>query len=182
VHVEGADAGVSGLRAMLMLRQPKERKMRKGMGIAGVLALLLAGSVSAAEPGYVDAVDYPGNSEGWEAFYQLRRGLERDFDAICGDTFCEGEYSDYRPLRLRCSVNRFSGVMRQCTWTFAASEISVEPRTGRLLVDTRSWRCPIALPPGLTLPEFHRALAVERPLFEPLPGGQPIYESLIGCL
>lgn len=156
--------------------------MHKGTWVAGVLAMVLGGAVSAAEPEYVDAVDYPGNAEGWYAFGELQRRLERDFDGICGDTFCEGEYSDYRPLRLRCSVNRASGAMRQCAWTFAASEISVEPRTGRLLVDTRTWRCPIALPPGLTLPEFHQALAVDQPLFQPLPGGQPIYESLIGCL
>ncbi len=160
--------------------------MRKGMGMAGVLAaglaMALAGTASAAEPVYVDAVDYPGNGEGWEAFGDLRRKLEKDFDMICGDTFCEGDFSDYRPLRLRCSVHRASGAMRQCTWTFGASEIDVEPRTGRLLVTTRTWRCPIALPPGLTLPEFHRALAVPNPLFRPLPGGQPIYENLIGCL
>jgi hypothetical protein len=145
-----------------------------------VLAFVAGGA--AAGPQYVDAMDYPASGEGWSTFRALERQLEADFDDICGDTFCEGEYSDYRPLRYRCSVDQASGVMRQCVWTFGASEISVEPTTGRLLVDTKTWRCPTRLPPGLTLPEFYQALAVSSPLFAPLPGGEPIYESLIGCL
>ncbi|MFT4248438.1 MAG: hypothetical protein QM581_10485 [Pseudomonas sp.] len=38
------------------------------------------------------------------------------------------------------------------------------------------------LPAGLALPAFLQALSVPSPLFQPLPGGQPVYESLIGCL
>ncbi len=151
--------------------------------LIGLAAMGVCGLLAAAEPAYVDAVDYPGNAEGWEAFRQLERRLDHDFDQICGDSFCEGDYSDYQPLRYRCSVHRATGVLRQCTWTFAASEIGVEPTTGRLLVDTKTWRCPTPLAAGTRLEAFYQALSVPNPLFEPLPGtGKAIYESLIGCL
>ncbi len=149
----------------------------------GLLALAGSGYSAAARAEYVDAVDYPGNAEGWEVFLALQKKLEYDFDQICGDSFCEGDYSDYRPLRYRCSVERETGVMRQCVWTFAATEVSVEPTTGRLLVDTHTWRCFSPIAPGTTLGAFYQALDVDDPLFEPLPGnGTSIYEGLIDCL
>ncbi|HEY0333875.1 MAG TPA: hypothetical protein VGC74_09225 [Stenotrophomonas sp.] len=150
------------------------------------MVLPLAGSASAQAPAkarYVDAADYPAAGEGWEASHDLERRLARDFDQICGDTFCEGDYSDYQPLRLRCSVNAATGMMKRCLWTFAASELSVEPATGHLRTDTRAWACPIGLSRGLTRQEMIVALAGPAPLFEPMPhGGAPIYDSLIDCL
>ncbi|MCD7097671.1 hypothetical protein LRX76_04430 [Stenotrophomonas sp. MMGLT7] len=70
--------------------------------LAALLAAqaLIAGH-AAAQPEYVDAIDYPGNADGWEIFHALERRLFLDFEQICGDTFCEGEFSDYRPLRYR---------------------------------------------------------------------------------
>ena len=150
--------------------------------VALLLALAGAGDAAAAAR-YVDAMDYPGAGAGWEAFSDLERRLDHDFDQICGDTFCEGDYSDYQPLRLRCSVNAASGAMKRCLWTFAASEIATDPASGRLRVDSRTWSCPIALPPGVTLREFMAALSGPSPLFDPLPrDGTPLYENLIDCL
>ncbi|WP_115554542.1 hypothetical protein [Xanthomonas arboricola] len=151
-----------------------------------LLLLSLAAQVAAAAtplPTYVDAVDWPANGEGWEAFSDLEQRLDRDFDNICGDTFCGGEFSDYQPLRFRCSVHSVTGVVRSCIWTFGASEISVDPRSGYLRSDSRVWRCTAPLRAGTRLDEMYRVLAVTNPLFEPLPGGAPpIYDGLIGCL
>ena len=164
-------------------RPPALRAVLMVMLLGLLLAIGGAADASAPPPRYVDALDYPANGEGWAAFGDLERRLEHDFDQICGDTFCEGDYSDYRPLRLRCSVTAANGVMRRCLWLFAASELSADPATGRLRVDARVWRCPVALPRGLALPELLAALSGPSPLFEPLPrGGKPIYENLIDCL
>jgi hypothetical protein len=149
--------------------------------LLALLSLVAVPAIAQTTP-YVDAVDYPGNGLGWEAFRDLERRLERDFDQICGDTFCEGEYSNYMPLRFRCSVELATGLIGQCAWTFGASEISVESSNGQLQVDARTWTCPTQIPAGLTLPAFYKALHVDHPLFVPLPGGQPIYDGLIDCL
>lgn len=156
--------------------------MKGRCGCLLLALLLLATGGANAQSTYVDAVDHPGISDGWGAYLDLRNRLEHDFDQICGDTFCEGEYSDYKPLRYRCSVELATGLVEQCTWTFGASEISVDHISGQLLVDSRTWSCPIRLPAGLTLPVMYQALAGPEPLFTALPGGQPIYESLIDCL
>ncbi|MCC4618156.1 hypothetical protein LL972_19545 [Xanthomonas campestris pv. asclepiadis] len=155
-----------------------------------LVVLLLSGvsqfataATPAPPPTFVDAVDWPANGEGWEAFVDLEQRLEQDFDNICGDTFCGGEFSDYQPLRFRCSVHRVSGVVRSCIWTFGASEVSVDPQSGYLRSDSRVWRCAAPLKAGTRLDEMYRTLAVNNPLFEPLPGGAPpIYDGLIGCL
>ncbi|MEE7546209.1 hypothetical protein HF319_03365 [Xanthomonas sp. Kuri4-1] len=154
--------------------------------LAILLALCGSGQALAQadpDPDFVDAVDHPGNSQGWEAFEDLQARLVHDFDQICGDSFCGGEFSDYRSLRYRCSVHRASGVLAECVWTFGASELSVQPRSGKLLVDTRTWRCRTPLAAGTTLTAFYAALSVTNPLFEPLPGsGRSIYDGLIDCL
>ncbi|KAB7764448.1 hypothetical protein [Xanthomonas maliensis] len=151
--------------------------------LAGCASVSGGAAAASPPPTFVDAVDWPASSEGWEAFSDLERRLEHDFDQICGDTFCAGDFSDYKPLRLRCSVHRVTGVVRQCAWSFGASEISIDPRTGALAVDARTWRCTAPLRAGTRLAELYRALAVAHPLFEPLPhGAPPIYDGLIGCL
>lgn len=159
----------------------------KGMAygrLGGLLAasLLSAASTSAQEV-YVDAVDYPTPGAGWEAFNDLENRLDQDFDQICGDTYCEGEYSDYQPLRYRCSVRQRDGVLGQCVWTFAASEVSIDPASGQLQVDARLWQCQSPIRKGTRLGAFYRALAVEQPLFAPLPlSTVSINDGLIDCL
>lgn len=150
------------------------------------VALLVSGAVQAqdrTQQVYVDAVDYPTPSAGWEAFLDLERRLAEDFNQICGDTFCEGEYSDYQPLRLRCSVRQRDGVVGQCVWTFAASEAGIDPATGQVQVDARLWQCPTPLLPHTRLAALYKALAVEHPLFAPLPhSDRSINDGLIDCL
>ncbi|MDL5365728.1 hypothetical protein QSH18_08935 [Xanthomonas sp. NCPPB 2654] len=154
------------------------------MGMLLTVALLALGAPRAqAQQVYVDAVDYPTPGAGWEAFYDLERRLAEDFDQSCGDTFCEGEYSDYQPLRYRCSVRQRDGVLGQCVWTFGASESSIDPATGQVLVDAKLWQCPTPLLPQTRLVALYKALAGEHPLFAPLPHSQrSVNDGLIDCL
>lgn len=135
-----------------------------------------------ASPVYVDAIDYPANEGGWDAFYDLERRLARDFDDVCGDTFCEGEYSNIQHLRYRCSVRAADGVMGECIWTFAGSNQEVDEASGKVVVDGRIWECRSPIVAGTTISEFYRALAGREAIHSRLPhGGRSIYDGLIDC-
>jgi hypothetical protein len=52
-----------------------------------------------------------GEAEG-VAWSEAQHKLAKGFDDVCGDTFCEGDYSDITPLRLACSVNQTPSASR----------------------------------------------------------------------
>ena len=146
-------------------------------------AMLLMASAGAAAGEYVDAGSYLRSDAEYEAWYGLQHGLRQNFDDICGDTFCEGDYSNIQSLRFRCSVDKASGALGQCVWLFAASNESVDPATGKVAARFQHWRCRAPLAPGTTLEAFLSALAGERPLYANLPGSErSLYDGLIDCL
>lgn len=150
----------------------------------GLLACLLPlGPAAAADPGYGDATEYFQTDAQYEAWFELTRGLRRDFDWICGDTFCEGEYTNIQPLRFRCSAHRGSGRIGMCVWTFAASHEEIARATGRIGVQRAFWQCRTPLAAGTTIDQLLAALAVDEPLYAPLPGlRQTVMDGLIDCL
>ena len=150
-----------------------------------VLALLLpAAGASAQDPaGYVDTSAYFQTDAQYEAWFAATRGLRRNFDEICGDTFCEGEYSNIQPLRYRCSVHRSSGRIGMCIWIFAASHEEIEPASGKIGVQRAFWQCRTPLAAGTTIDQLLDALAGAAPLHAPLPGTQrSVMDGLIDCL
>lgn len=152
------------------------------MRYAAFIFLLLAGAVH-AQPRYVDARDYPSDEAGWDRFYDLENRLRQGFDAICGDTFCEGEYSNIQHLRFRCSVDGRAGTMGQCMWTLAGSWEEVDPVDGRIHVDGRLWNCAAPLAPGTTVDAFYNALSGRDAIDASLPGTRrSLYGSLADCL
>ncbi|MGC4089473.1 MAG: hypothetical protein QM756_16600 [Polyangiaceae bacterium] len=120
----------------------------------------------------------------FDQWYTLSANLRRDFDAICGDTFCEGDYSNYQSLALRCSVDTNRRNLERCVWVFAASQQDVDPSSGAIVVSARHWECALPLAPRTALSEFLTALsAAEQPLYAPLPGtAQSAYDGLVDCL
>ena len=151
---------------------------------ACLFACLLAASAQAeVHGGYGDATEYLHTDAQYEAWFQLGRALRRDFDWICGDTFCEGEYTNIQPLRYRCSVHLASGRIGMCTWTFAASHEEIAPATGRIGVQRAFWQCRTPLAPDTTIERLLEALAVEEPLYASLPGSRrTLMYGLIDCL
>lgn len=134
-------------------------------------------------PIYAEARDVLTTDADIEAWYTLLANLDRNFDDICGDTFCEGDWSNIQPLRLRCSVETSTGVLGRCVWIFAASDEALDPATGRYSVTTKNWRCRAPIAPLTTLREFLDALAGDAPLYAPLPhSGRSIYDGLADCL
>ena len=150
------------------------------MGIAAAHPLHAAVPSTRA---YVDAYEYFTTDAQFEAWYSIRAGLESGFDDICGDTFCEGDWSNITPLRLRCSVQHGSGRIGHCVWSFAASNEEIDPRSGAIAVDTQAWQCALPIAPHTTIDALLAALAGDDPLYAPLPGSTvSIYDGLAECL
>lgn len=149
-----------------------------------VLVLLLGATAASARAGdYADLIDFPHNEANWARFYDLQERLIADFDAICPDTFCEGEYSNYLLLQLRCSVHAPSASVAACALVLGAGELEVDTRTGELVDDSRTWGCAAPLAPGTSVEAFHAALAGPGALHARLPGSaQSLYEALFFCL
>ncbi|MBB3344340.1 hypothetical protein [Luteimonas sp. RC10] len=154
------------------------------LGLAAVLALPGLASADARLDGpYIDAATYArGDDARVEAWYAMTYQLPRQFDQICGDTFCEGEYTNLQPLRFECSVHRDDGRIGMCVWSFAASEEFLVARTGRIIVQPKVWHCRTPLAAGTTLPAMLDAVAGGDALDAVLPGGRSIFDGLVDCL
>lgn len=159
-------------------------------GAALPLALLVVCSTATIGPVragvlYVDAQDYPTPTEGRARFRAVEASLVRGFDYICGDTFCEGEYSNLQALRFRCSVAVATGRVQACAWTFTGSTAWVDTGSGGIDVDARTWTCPTPLAEGTPLELLLHTLeqAQDKALQVPLPGTTvSIYDGLTDCL
>jgi hypothetical protein len=151
---------------------------------AGILAS--GGQAHAQSRGpYVDAGTYLIEDDArFEAWYHLRRQLAHNFDDICGDTFCEGDFTNLEALSFRCSVSTRTGQLRRCLWLFAGSYETVTASTGNIRPTARFFHCPVPLT-GTPAAALDALLAPgERgPLWNPMPGTtQSIYDTLIDCL
>lgn len=148
--------------------------------VAAVLAAPAAASASAV---HVDARDYPAAGAGRVAFEQMERALVRGFDNICGDTFCEGEYSNLRALQLRCAVKRDDGTVTGCLWSFAGSYADVARNDPVPEVNARTYACALPVVAGTPLSWMLTELSGEEAVDTPLPGsGRTSYEALTDCL
>ncbi|MEP7044238.1 MAG: hypothetical protein ABI843_14330 [Dokdonella sp.] len=150
--------------------------------LAGVPCLHVTAQ-SASPPHFVEEYEYFTTDAQYEAWYTLTTQLVGNFDDICGDTFCEGDYSNIQSLRFRCSVEQSSGRIGQCVWIFAGSYEEIDPATGVVAVEARTWNCPTPLARRTTMTALLSALAGDDPLDTPLPGTQTtIYDGLADCL
>lgn len=153
------------------------------LAFATLAAQPLPARADAWRPPFADPYAYFTEDAQYEAWYALRAGLELGFEQICGDTFCEGDYSNITPLRFQCSVQLRSGRIGACTWSFAASSEEIDPGDGGVAVDTPAWTCEVPLAPQVTIDELLAALAGDEPLHATLPGGTgSVYDALGDCL
>ena len=115
-------------------------------------------------------------------YFELRDKLRLGFDQVCGDTFCEGDYSDIYGLSLRCSVDPKTGKLGACSWPFAGASSSVAASTGNVTSRRETWSC--AIPVKGTLDGLLDSLGkAADPLHAPLPGtDKSIYDALADCL
>lgn len=155
--------------------------------IATAILLTLAAShaIAATAPAprtFVDATELLTTDELVEAWYGGMVNLRVGFDDACGDTFCEGDYSNLQPLRLRCSADAATHVISRCQWTFAASNETVNASTGQIKVIAPIFRCRILVAPRTTVSELAMAWSGPNPLRAPIPRtGRSVYDALGDC-
>ena len=148
----------------------------------GVL-LLLVPLTALARGTHVDLIDSPTEQASWDRAYALEGPLAQAFDRLCADTFCEGDYSNYRVLEFRCAVLAHRGTVQRCVWVLAASELAVHPDTGQVQVDNGHWTCPVEMQPGVPVEAFFTSLEAPDGLMAPLPGlDHGLFEVLPDCL
>ena len=145
----------------------------------------LSGDLRAARSpaGYRD-VEESLTGDDFERWFELKRQLRHDFDDICGDTFCEGDYTNLQSLSVRCSVSVATGAFKSCIWLLAGSYESVRPATGSIEVNRRFFRCTLPLA-GAPQPVLEALLAAgDTPALQrPLPGSErSLYDALGDCL
>jgi hypothetical protein len=171
--------------------------------VASSLALLLATACGAPEasPGapeatvasteealattYLDMQDFASSSQTeQDRYFAMTRALKAGFDDVCGDTFCEGDYSNLESLGFRCAVTSKTGKIKSCLWTFAGSYELVDAKTGKINVSARTFTC--AIPAVGTTKSLLDALAGDGPtpaIRRTLPGStRTAYDALVGCL
>jgi hypothetical protein len=139
---------------------------------------------SPAAERYVDAIHWPANEAGMERFEKLTEHLSGSFNNICGDTFCEGDYGNLRPMQLRCSVDSTKGTMKQCLWTFAGSYTQINGKSGAVQVNAKLFKCKLALTKDTPVESFYEALmSSKEPLEVKLPmTRKTVFDGLNACL
>jgi hypothetical protein len=132
---------------------------------------------------YADAVDFWTTDAEQTAWRAMIQKLSGDFDEVCGDTFCGGDYPNLASLGLTCSVSRTKGDIKDCVWTFGGSAEITDTQTGALTISKPTFQChfkPAGQVAGLVAtlgadgatPAIHRAL----------PGlATSIYDTLGDC-
>jgi hypothetical protein len=136
-------------------------------------------------PRFVDAQAYFQEPEEIDAWYALMARLRREFDEVCGDTFCEGEFSNYQSLRFRCSVEVSTGTVGRCVWVLAASNEEIAPATGAIEVDGRASGCRMPVAPETDVRALVQVLSTssDQAIRTPLPRSDlSLYDGLAECL
>jgi hypothetical protein len=144
-------------------------------------------AAATASASYADVEEW-ANEQGdqaWQTWIGIAGTLKHDFDDVCGDTFCGGDYANLEPLRLRCSLDTNTQVLKNCAYVFAGSYETVNPTTGTIRVNAKTFSCHISVT-GIKLSDFESTLTAAGatpPLQRTLPGkSESIYSSLIGCI
>jgi len=137
------------------------------------------------EPHFVDASFYFESPDDIDAWHDMIAELRSDFDAVCGDTFCEGEYSNFESLRLRCSVEEVAGTVGTCVWIFGASNEEIDPVTGSVTVQGETFACEMPVEPETDIRDLVAALLAPgvQAIRAAVPGSdRSFYDGLVDCL
>lgn len=150
-------------------------------GMANAATPRLPASATTAPGNYVDMQDYLSNADPW---VDVTYYLKQNFDYICGDTICEGEYPNIEALGFACSVDKTTGLMGECSWAFTASKEHIRPADGKVIADIHTWHCKAPLAPMTRADDLVKALQGSRPMWAKLPNtNATIWDGLVdGCL
>lgn len=154
--------------------------------LAAVLFVIPAAAFAQAAPTaprYVDVMDWPASEAGMERFANAEARLNTAFDQVCGDTFCEGEYPNVRPMQLSCSVDSTKGTLKQCLWLFSGSTATVNGKSGAVQSTAKLFKCKVLLAKDTPVDAFYSVIEGEDALHAKLPmTNRSVYDGLMGCL
>lgn len=75
----------------------------------------------------------------FKAVEEMENNLEKAFNAVCEDVFCEGEFSRIKHIALNCFYNGDDSMLDSCHWDFAGSYAYAD---GDVVVkDARAFQC-----------------------------------------
>lgn len=133
------------------------------------------------EGSYANALDVL-EGDAYESFFDVTYALHHGFDDVCGDSFCEGEYTNLQSLKFACSQNA-EGQLGECAWVIAGSDSRIKA-DGFHKVTPAPFVC--SIPVQGTATELATALdpSAEGSLFErALPGSAETLNDALGrCL
>ncbi len=131
---------------------------------------------------YENPADADNIDEG--AWDDMASGLSNSFANVCGDTFCEGDYSNLTAFLFTCSVDTKSTKIDECRWVLQGSYSTVSAKTGAVTVNEKSWVCPItAHGTAANLITVLTAAGPVEPVDRILPGtNASAYDALAKCL
>lgn len=126
---------------------------------------------------FIDTLDVV-DSNRW---HDVRRALVKGFEDTCGDTFCEGDFGNWRTVRLTCASTHKTKKMTGCAWVFADNIDYVSAATGSFATDARLFACPVVT--GSNANDFLDALSSSpAPLRTTLPGtSKSFFENIADC-
>ncbi len=81
----------------------------------------------------------------WQDYYESMLNIALQFDGICGDTFCEGDYPDLILRDDRCVIDLQNKMIKSCLFLFHGLYSSVNGATGNLEVEEKTYQCPLLL-------------------------------------
>jgi hypothetical protein len=160
-------------------------------GLATLFLLSIAPRIAAEDStrsgtttgSYVDIQDYLPTWQQQDGWLDTTYWLQENFNDVCGDTFCEGDYGNLQAMSYRCSVDAGNGVVGQCVWIFAGSQESIDSVDGKVVAEPRIWQCVTPLATDTRAEELAETLANDQPLFATLPhSDKTLYDGLTDCL
>ncbi len=129
---------------------------------------------------FQELVDYMNDTSDFFPWWQARKRINKAFDDACGDSFCEGDYTDIAPLALACSVDKANAKVTACSWSFVGNYSTITTK-GKVSAHVKKWICEV--PVDAPADAFVAALSGADPLHTPLPGKQTtLNDALIDCL
>jgi hypothetical protein len=169
--------------------------MRQALPFAALSLVVLAGCSSGGGDAsatsedevtnttYVDIGDYWKNEGDQNAWFALRQQLTHEFDNVCGDTFCGGDYSNLTSLGFTCAVTSARGSVHECVWTFGGSSHLVNGGTGTVEASVATFQCRVAPKTSArALLTTLSAKGAETSLHRTLPGStQSLYDVIGDC-
>lgn len=139
----------------------------------------LGGDEQAATTTYVEIQEF-GSNPAEDAWYSINSKLQGEFNRVCGDTFCEGDFSNLTALRLYCSVTNKHATIHDCAWAFTASTHEIDTKTAAVIPNAVTYQCHFK--PRTTGPMLIALLqSSDDALHATLPGMGSIYDTLGDC-